>query len=103
MVPAHSTGTLDVAVDGAFFKPAYVRSNRVGGAKHLLCFPACVVGGQKWKAPGPQPLTCQGGSHCGGKPIAVVVRAPSPGNGEAPLPLPLGLCVYAQIVDHANR
>jgi hypothetical protein len=33
----------------------------------------------------------------------VVVRVPPQGNGEAALPLPLGLCVYAQIVDHANR
>ena len=85
-------GTLLISLNSSF-KAAYVRTNRVGGAKHMLCFPAC----------DPRVAQCEGAPHCDGHAIRVGVQGRIPAAGGAAAALPKGLRVCAQVVDHANR
>ena len=85
-------GQLLISLNSSF-KASYVRTNRVGGAKHMLCFPAC----------DPRVAQCKGAPHCDGHAIRVRVQGRIPAAGGAAAALPKGLRVCAQVVDHANR
>ena len=78
--------SVQLLVDGTLFKDAYVRTNKVGGQKHLRCFPSCDSNGHNDL------------NFCG-HPIRVQVRSLA---GGFPLPQS-GVHVFAQFVDHAQR
>jgi hypothetical protein len=78
--------SVQLLVDGTLFQDAYVRTNKVGGQKHLRCFPSCDSHGHNDL------------NFCG-HPIRVQVRSLA---GGFPLPQS-GVHVFAQFVDHAKR
>ena len=78
--------SVQLLVDGTLFKDAYIRTNKVGGQKHLRCFPSCNSNGHNDLG------------FCG-HPIRVQVRSLA---GGFPLQQS-GVHVFAQFVDHAQR